>query len=83
VFGGMDSIAGAMAGAAVLTWLPAFLKDQVPTSDRPLWVGALLLVMMIFRPAGLLPAKRRKAELAGLDGHESSEVSAVPASEGL
>jgi len=83
VFGGMGSIAGAMAGAAVLTWLPEFLKDQVPTSDRPLWVGALLLVMMIFRPAGLLPAKRRKAELAGLDGHESSEVSAVPASEGL
>ena len=83
VFGGMGSIAGAMAGAAVLTWLPEFLKDQVPTSDRPLWVGALLLVMMIFRPAGLLPAKRRKAELAGLDGHESAEVSAVPASEGL
>ena len=83
VFGGMGSIAGAMAGAAVLTWLPEFLKNQVPVSDRPLWVGALLLIMMIFRPAGLLPAKRRKAELAGLDGHESAEVSAVPASEGL
>ena len=78
VFGGMGSIAGAMAGAAVLTWLPEFLKSQVPQSDRPLWVGALVLAMMIFRPAGLLPAKRRKAELEGLEGVESAEVSAVP-----
>jgi len=33
---------------------------------------------MIFRPAGLLPAKRRKAELEGLDAPDSAEVSAVP-----
>src|SRR5581483_913036 len=63
VFGGMGSLAGAMAGAAVLTWLPQFLKDQVPPDDRQMWVGALVLAMMIFRPAGLLPAKRRRAEL--------------------
>jgi hypothetical protein len=48
-----------------------------------MWVGALVLAMMIFRPAGLLPARRRKAELEGLDSPSSSEVSAVPASEGL
>jgi ABC-type branched-subunit amino acid transport system permease subunit len=78
VFGGMGSLAGAMAGAAVLTWLPEFLKDQVPTDDRQMWVGALVLAMMIFRPAGLLPAKRRKAELGGLEGESSAEVSAVP-----
>ena len=83
VFGGMGSLAGAMAGAAVLTWLPEFLKDQVPTDDRQMWVGALVLAMMIFRPAGLLPARRRKAELEGLESPVSSEVGAVPASEGL
>jgi ABC-type branched-subunit amino acid transport system permease subunit len=83
VFGGMGSIAGAMAGAAVLTWLPEFLKSQVPAPDRPMWVGALVLTMMIFRPAGLLPAKRRKAELHGLDSPSSAEVRAVPLSEGL
>ena len=66
VFGGMGSLPGAMAGAAVLTWLPEFLKDQVPADDRQMWIGALVLLMMIFRPAGLIPAKRRKAELAGL-----------------
>ncbi len=83
VFGGMGSLAGAMAGAAALTWLPQFLKDQVPQNDRQMWVGALVLAMMIFRPAGLLPARRRKAELEGLDSPSSAEVTAVPASEGL
>ncbi|MDQ6686114.1 MAG: branched-chain amino acid ABC transporter permease, partial [Actinomycetota bacterium] len=53
VFGGMGSLPGAMAGAAVLTWLPEFLKDQVPAGDRQMWIGAIILVMMIFRPAGL------------------------------
>ena len=83
VFGGMGSLAGAMAGAAVLTWLPQFLKDQVPQDDRQMWVGAFVLAMMVFRPAGLLPARRRRAELEGLDSAAPLEVSAVPASEGL
>ncbi|MDT4942220.1 MAG: branched-chain amino acid transport system permease protein [Pseudonocardiales bacterium] len=83
VFGGMGSLMGAMAGAAVLTWLPEFLKDQVPQPDRPLWIGALVLLMMIFRPEGLIPERRRKAELSGLSGISSAEVGAVPASEGL
>lgn len=83
VFGGMGSLPGAMAGAAVLTWLPWFLQDQVPGPDRQMWVGALLILMMIFRPAGLFPAKRRKAELSGLHRTSSAESTAVPAGEGL
>jgi ABC-type branched-subunit amino acid transport system permease subunit len=83
VFGGMGSLPGAMAGAAVLTWLPEFLKDQVPAEDRQMWIGALILVMMIFRPAGLIPARRRKAELSGLDKPSSAESTAVPAGEGM
>jgi ABC-type branched-subunit amino acid transport system permease subunit len=83
VFGGMGSLPGAMAGAAVLTWLPEFLRDQVPAEDRQLWIGLVILLMMIFRPQGLIPARRRAAELHGLDAVSSSEVSAVPAGEGL
>src|SRR5581483_753913 len=83
VFGGMGSLPGAMAGAFVLTWVPQFLKSQVPANDRQMWVGALVLAMMIFRPAGLLPARRRKAELEGLEGAPSSEVQAVPAAGAL
>jgi ABC-type branched-subunit amino acid transport system permease subunit len=80
VFGGMGSLPGAVAGAVMLTWLPQFLKAQVPLDDRQMWIGALLLLMMIYRPAGLIPAKRRAAELGGLDKAASSEVSAVPVS---
>jgi ABC-type branched-subunit amino acid transport system permease subunit len=86
VFGGMGSLTGAIAGAAVLTWLPDFLRDQVPSEDRIMWIGAVLIVMMIFRPAGLIPARRRKAELTGLAGHDPSvdqDLRAVPAGEGV
>ncbi|CCH80069.1 ABC-type branched-chain amino acid transport system, permease component (livM) [Nostocoides japonicum T1-X7] len=83
VFGGMGSLPGAMAGAAVLTWLPEFLKDQVPAEDRQMWIGAVILLMMIFRPQGLIPAKRRAAELHGLDDQPREETRAVPAGEGM
>ncbi|MCW2540055.1 MAG: branched-chain amino acid transporter permease [Frankiales bacterium] len=82
VFGGMGSLPGAMAGAALLTWLPEFLKDQVPAADRQMWIGAVVLAMMIFRPGGLLPARRRAIELRGFDG-AGSQPRAVPASEGM
>jgi hypothetical protein len=59
------------------------LKDQVPANDRQMWIGALVLLMMIFRPAGLIPARRRKAELSGMGSPLSSETRAVAASEGL
>ena len=55
----------------------------MPAEDRQMWIGAVVLAMMIFRPAGLIPAKRRKAELHGLDGSSSAETRAVPASEGM
>ncbi len=83
VFGGMGSLPGAMAGAAVLTWLPEFLRDQVPAEDRQLWIGAVVLLMMIFRPAGLVPANRRRAELSGLGTALSAESQAVPRSGGM
>ena len=48
-----------------------------------MWIGAAILLMMIFRPAGLVPAKRRKAELSGLERSDSAETTAVPAGEGM
>jgi ABC-type branched-subunit amino acid transport system permease subunit len=83
VFGGMGSLPGAIAGAAALTWLPYFLQSQVPLPDSQMWIGAVVLLMMIFRPAGLIPAKRRRAELSGFDAVSSAEVTAVPIGEGL
>jgi ABC-type branched-subunit amino acid transport system permease subunit len=83
VFGGMGSLSGALAGAAMLTWLPEFLKFQVPPADKLMWIGFVVVLMMIFRPAGLIPAKRRKAELSHFGQDLSSETSAVPPGEGL
>ncbi|MBI3688941.1 MAG: branched-chain amino acid ABC transporter permease [Actinobacteria bacterium] len=78
VFGGMGSLFGVMVGAALLTWLPQFLRDYVPATDRNLYIGAILVLMMIFRPAGLLPARRRRTELSLHDIPEAETV-AVPA----
>jgi ABC-type branched-subunit amino acid transport system permease subunit len=82
VFGGMGSLPGAVAGAAVLTWLPEFLRDQVPPEDKTMYIGAILIAMMIFRPAGLIPAKRRATELTH-QGPDSAESQAVPVGGGL
>lgn len=63
IFGGMGSIPGVLAGAALLIWLPEYLRDSVDPQDRFMYLGALLVVMMIYRPQGLLPSKRRQREL--------------------
>lgn len=65
IFGGMGSLTGVVLGAALLTALPEFLRGYVPAADRPIYLGGVLVVMMIFRPAGLFPAGRRKAEITG------------------
>jgi branched-chain amino acid transport system permease protein len=75
IFGGMGNIWGVILGAAVLGWLPNLLRDYVPPTDRFIYFGALLIVMMIFRPQGLIPSKRRAREIAlsehGIGGADS------------
>jgi branched-chain amino acid transport system permease protein len=63
IFGGMGNIYGVILGAAVLGWLPNLLRDYVPAADRFIYFGALLIVMMVFRPQGLLPSRRRAREI--------------------
>lgn len=52
VLGGMGSLPGAILGAFLLTVLPELLRGLA--SYRMLIFGAALVVMMIFRPQGLL-----------------------------
>jgi branched-chain amino acid transport system permease protein len=48
----------------LLNWHWSHLSNQLdPTKYQRLIFGALLVIMMIYRPAGLLPAARRKREL--------------------
>jgi branched-chain amino acid transport system permease protein len=64
IFGGMGSMPGVILGAAALWWLPNVLRDYVPAADRDIYFGALLVIMMIFRPQGLVPSRRRAREIA-------------------
>jgi len=63
IFGGMGSLWGVILGTAFLAWLPQYMKDGVNPNDRFMYLGALLIVMMIYRPQGLIPSVRRKREL--------------------
>jgi branched-chain amino acid transport system permease protein len=75
IFGGMGSIAGVALGAAVLTWLPELLRTHVNPQNRFIYFGMLIIIMMIFRPQGLLPSRRRAREIrfaeAGLEGADA------------
>ena len=61
VLGGTGNLIGVIVGAIVVAYLPERFREF---SDlRVLVFGAALVVMMIFRPQGLLPSRRRAAEL--------------------
>jgi len=66
IFGGMGSIMGVLLGAAFLQWLPVYMTFHAflgyQQQDLYLYVGALLVIMMIFRPQGLIPSRRRLRE---------------------
>ncbi|WP_367137074.1 branched-chain amino acid ABC transporter permease [Saccharothrix sp. HUAS TT1] len=72
VLGGSGNLPGVMLGAFVIAWLPErfreveWLKDMLgkdPSEYRILLFGGVLVLMMGLRPEGLLPSRRRKAEL--------------------
>jgi branched-chain amino acid transport system permease protein len=65
VIGGMGNIRGSLAGAFVIVGIPPLVQLRFANLDnyRYLAYGALLMAMMIFRPQGLFPSKRRAAEL--------------------
>ena len=71
IIGGMGSIPGVVVGALVLKGLPEILREL--DDYRMLAFGALLILMMIVRPEGLWPSKRRRMEL-----HASADASAAP-----
>ena len=87
IFGGMGSLPGAVAGAAFLQWVPQILRQHPLFGYQPqdlyIYLGALLVVMMIFRPEGMLPSRRRKRELAlaerGIGTADAMSGSADPA----
>jgi branched-chain amino acid transport system permease protein len=63
ILGGMGSIPGAVLGAALLFVLPEKLREF--DEYRLLVFGLALILIMRFRPQGLVPDRVRRAEFAG------------------
>jgi len=62
VLGGSGNLGGAILGAVVISYGPERIRNF---SDKRYFVfGVVLVIVMVFRPQGLLPNRRRAAELA-------------------
>ena len=61
VLGGSGNIPGVILGAFLVAWLPDRFRQL--QNYRDLAFGAALVIMMAFRPEGLLPSRQRKAEM--------------------
>lgn len=90
VLGGMGNIPGVIFGAVLLTVLPEALRyigdlqravlGRIviePSDLRMLLFGVALVVVMLYRPAGLLPSGQRRRELAAEPGIAEQEQATV------
>ncbi len=62
VLGGSGNLSGVMFGAFLVAWMPERFRSF--QNYRDLAFGAVLVLMMTLRPEGLIPSRRRKAEMA-------------------
>jgi branched-chain amino acid transport system permease protein len=74
VLGGIGNPPGVVLGAVILTFLPEKLRDF--SDIRFLIFGIALVLIMRFRPEGLLPSARRRREL-----HATGEDAAAESQE--
>jgi len=65
VLGGMGSILGVILGAMILILLPEYLR--VFSEYRMLMFGVMLVLMMVFRPGGIISDVRRIYRFEGPD----------------
>ncbi|MDL2316416.1 hypothetical protein LJC59_04975 [Desulfovibrio sp. OttesenSCG-928-A18] len=72
VLGGLGSILGVVLGACVLILLPEYLRsfDQY----RMLIFGASMVLMMVFRPQGLITPKAKKRVIAGVNNGQGPDA---------
>ncbi|HWB34804.1 MAG TPA: branched-chain amino acid ABC transporter permease [Rugosimonospora sp.] len=69
VMGGSGNIPGAILGGALISYIPERLRginDPITNTDLFQWrfviFGAFIILIMIFRPQGLIPSRRRAME---------------------
>ncbi|HEX4719864.1 MAG TPA: branched-chain amino acid ABC transporter permease [Thermoleophilaceae bacterium] len=91
ILGGLGSIWGVALGAVTLTFVNRYLIPNVLNDKAQSWFhfdltqlsfsifGFLLVIMMLIRPEGLLPERRRKMELTeGIGAGETELIEVVP-----
>jgi len=84
VLGGMGTVMGPLLGAVLLLVIPEKLRFF---QDWRLWLfGLALILMMRFRPEGLVPSHRRQLEfhedeIADAQAHEAAAAAAHGAQE--
>jgi branched-chain amino acid transport system permease protein len=87
IVGGMGNVWGVIVGAALISWfnftglgkIGSLLNDAIPGTGHDVEItkykyglfGILLIIMMLFRPEGLIPSARRKAEFQEGEGEAS------------
>jgi branched-chain amino acid transport system permease protein len=71
VLGGLGNPPGVVLGAIILTFLPEKLREF--SDIRFLVFGFALVLIMRFRPEGLLPSARRRRELRATDETAAAE----------
>jgi branched-chain amino acid transport system permease protein len=74
ILGGMGSIPGVVVGALALIGLPELLREFA--EFKLLVYGAVLVVMMLLRPEGLIPDRTRRREL-----HDDEDEGALAGAE--
>jgi branched-chain amino acid transport system permease protein len=81
IFGGMGSIWGVAIGAIIVQTATSYLDNYQPwgyqLNDLYMYIGALLIIMMIFRPAGILPSRRRRREIAEYESADEGHLDEV------
>ncbi len=82
VIGGMGSLPGVVLGSFLIVGLPEVLRNVAlgpfhPADYRLVVFGALLVAVMIFRPAGLVPLLRPLSVPAPVPGRERDRAAAT------
>jgi branched-chain amino acid transport system permease protein len=73
VIGGSGNIVGVLVGAFLLTYLPERFREL--QEWRPFAFGVALVLVMVLRPQGLVPSRRRAREFEDRR-HEAEEAAA-------
>jgi branched-chain amino acid transport system permease protein len=76
VLGGSGNLFGVILGGFIVVWVPERFRNL--ENYRILGFGLALVVMMVFRPQGLLPSRRRQAEIADTGAGGGMNVPLMP-----